>query len=83
MVQQVEEEVPSDRVECLFDIKLEEQRRVFSRVEASREIVHIHEIVVDASSFDDTVTFFLRLVVNCLLRRCSNVCLSPRVTCFL
>uniref|UniRef100_A0A8R7URS8 Uncharacterized protein n=1 Tax=Triticum urartu TaxID=4572 RepID=A0A8R7URS8_TRIUA len=39
--------------------------------------------VMDASSSGDTETIFIHLVMNSLLRRCSNVCLSPGVTCFL
>ena len=53
MVQQVEEEVPSDRVECLFDIKLEEQSRGFFAVKAWGQVANVHKVIMDTSSFDE------------------------------
>ena len=53
MVQQLEEEVPSDRVECLFDIKLEEQSRGFFAVKASGQVANVHKVIMDTSSFDE------------------------------
>jgi hypothetical protein len=53
-LEKVNNEFPTDRVEGLANIELEEERRCFVLVEAFGEVSHIDEVVVNAPLLDES-----------------------------
>lgn len=53
MPQQVQQKIPSHQIKGLLDVKLEEQGRSVVALEPSRQVTHVHKIIMDTSFLNE------------------------------